>query len=275
MRRSCGWVWFMAGLALLMVGEASVRGADCFLPDGTVVFEQPPDCSLTAEAEVSVFDSFALGEVRVADDFRFFESLPGPLKWVSWHGAYLQSPSVNPTEFRFYLYADSGGCTPTDPWDTSPILTWSIPYAQANETAACAGADFTYEYCAEIPDPGFEPTPGQYYWIVIQAVISWPDSWGWLPTTTPSYCWSQYVFPLLDPAWGPSSHEGMAFALYMDGFGPLPTATPTVTPTVTLTPTPTLTPTVTPIPPVPTAGPVGLGLLAALLGLGLIRRRRL
>ncbi len=253
--------------AFMLMSTIRCFGADCYLPLGDSVFDQHVACADTEE--VSQNDSSFLGNMRVADDFRILESLTSPLLWVSWHGRYNDPNTVHASGFNFFIYEDSGSGTPTSPWDTTVIKSWTLPLSQVNETVACTGYPHTYEYCAEISDGGFTPVIGQTYWLVIQAelVSNLSEFWGWLPSASVLYSHAQYVAPdyplgAVD-IWTDTTNPAMAFSLYAEGSAatPTPTSPPTHTPSPTDTPVPTMTPspTETPIPPpIPSTGIFGL-----------------
>ena len=187
------------------------------VPPGILVWSQLPVCDAAYACQFAAnypFDALA------ADDFLFAAS-PGQITavrwWVIWYEAGY-TPYVPPTSFNIFIYSDNS-CIPG-----SPIATWNIPLADANEDAGCSTFYESREYWATL-SPAFVPVPGQHYWITTQPVMDFPPQTMINSSTTLNLCGARQYFPEAGlPDWTDIGID-FAFELYA-GEGPEPVPVP-------------------------------------------------
>lgn len=174
------------------------------IPPGTLVWSQPPDCDgfvWACQMEPNYpFDA------RVVDDF-LFTAFPGQITAVRWWIGWFNPAEYSaPSSFNIMIF-DDNNCLPGN-----TVAAWTIPFAEANEDAACLINSPGSEYWATL-NPPFIPVPGQHYWIVTQPVMGFPPQTGIPPSITENLCPARQNFPLIGINWE-NLERDIAFELY-------------------------------------------------------------
>lgn len=225
-------VRFRDGLKAQTVGgNLTIHTAEPTCPDPSALYAQCPNF-VSNGAEGMRFAYSDLGaDVSVADNFTFEGQ--ATIRRIRWWGTYL-------------LVGSDAGCGPFPPDEHFTVLLWQdadgnpagpVPVALPDYTVTRAsqpvgeilqglGPVPVLEYELGFEEAGFQPEPGQTYWLEVHNSLGL-CAWVWVTAPNPPGDGSsRQRSPSTDPDWSAPTVRGfdLAFALLSDPREPIPAA---------------------------------------------------